>query len=64
MNTTKWTAWHRANPDRPWRLLGEAANEADAWRLMLDGARGGDKTVCRPGVNPNDRPEQRRARAR
>ena len=49
----KWTAWFRAGSRGPWQLLGHADGEVLAWRMALAHHRGGDKTICRPGGNPN-----------
>jgi len=49
----RWSAWFRPNARAPWRKIGEAADEAAAWKLVLAYPLSGDKTIARPGVDPN-----------
>jgi hypothetical protein len=51
--TAVWTCWYRADGARPWRKIGEAPTEAEAWRVMMRYPLSGDKTVARPGRDPN-----------
>ncbi|HKI35178.1 MAG TPA: hypothetical protein VKA46_25195 [Gemmataceae bacterium] len=53
--TLLWTCWYRSNPGSPWRKIGEADSEREAWHLVLRYELSGDKTICRSGVNPIDR---------
>lgn len=55
-----WTAWHKP-PGKPtwWELIGGAATERDARRLMLaDGRSGGFLTLApgKPPPTPNREP--------
>jgi hypothetical protein len=49
----RWTCWHRTDAGRPWRKVGDADSEAEAWRVMMAYPLSGDRTVCRPGRDPN-----------
>jgi hypothetical protein len=53
MTEVTWTAWYRAGPGRPWVRIGEAASAEEAWRVALAYELSGDKTICRPGTDPN-----------
>jgi hypothetical protein len=48
-----WSCWYRPGPRARWRKIGEAPDEAAAWRLAIQHAVSGDLTVCRPGKDPN-----------
>jgi hypothetical protein len=56
---TRWTCWFRPSRRHSWRMVGEAATEDDAWTILLAHKAPGDRTVARPGIDPNH-PEQRR----
>ncbi len=48
-----WTSWFRLGTRSPWRKVGKADTEAEAWRGVLAYPPAGDKTVCRPGAGPS-----------
>jgi hypothetical protein len=33
--TAPWTAWSRPDRSHPWQQIGQAQDEAGAWRLLL-----------------------------
>jgi hypothetical protein len=48
-----WTCWYRRDSRHPWKQIGEADSEADAWRVALAYPLSGNKTIARPGTDPN-----------
>ncbi|HZR55205.1 MAG TPA: hypothetical protein VFB06_37675 [Streptosporangiaceae bacterium] len=58
----RWSFWFRRFGGERWAKVAEADTEDGAWRALFDYPLSGDKTICRPGNDPN-RPLGTRAAA-
>ncbi len=57
-----WIGWHRPDQHSPWRAIAEADTEDAAFQQLLDAVRGGDKTILRVGIDPNNKSASHRRR--
>jgi hypothetical protein len=49
----RWSFWFRRDGGRRWSRIAEADTEDAAWARLFAHDEPGDKTVCRPGIDPN-----------